>query len=139
MKRNILTYHRWNNSRGRSRFGVYQHPISAKIDIPTWGMIEDEQRTSGIKINSLINLAVKWYIEELDEARHAASCGTHAENPEGVTAESFVKYILAQLTEYEADKLKHICKGLRISLEDLPLHLVREMLENYDEKPFAYL
>ena len=139
MKDNILQYHRWNSDRGRSRFGVYQHPISAKIDIPTWGMIQDEQRTSGVKINSLINLAVKWYIEELDEARHATACGIHPENPEGVTKDQLIKYILAQLTDYEADKLKHICKGLRISLEDLPLHLVREMLENYDEKPFSYL
>ena len=139
MKDNILNYHRWNSDRGRSRFGVSQHPISAKIDILTGGMIQDEQRTSGVKINSLINLAVKWYIEELDEARHATACGIHAENSEGVTKDQAIKYILNQLTDYEADKLKHICKGLRIPLEDIPLHLVREMLENYDDNPFLYL
>lgn len=139
MKDNIINYHRWNNSRGRSSMGVCQHPISAKIDLYTWGLMQDEQRASGVKINSLINLAVRWYLDELDEARHAAACGIHAENLKGVTKDNALKYILSKLTDYEADKLKHICKGLRIPLEDLPLHLVREMLENYDEKPFSYL
>lgn len=139
MKDNILNYHRWNNSRGRSRFGVYQHPISAKIDIPTWGMIEDEQRASGVKLNSLINLAVKWYIEELDEARRAAAISRPPEFLEGGTSENCTKYILSQLTIGETNKLTHICRNLGMNLEDLPLHLIRRMLETYDEKPFAYL
>ncbi len=139
MKDNILKYHRWDNSRGRSSMGVCQHPISAKIDLYTWGMMQDEQRASGVKINSLINLAVKWYIEELDEARRAAAISRPLENFNGGTSENCTKYILSQLTIGETNKLTHICRSLGMNIEDLPLHLIRRMLETYDEKPFAYL
>lgn len=139
MKKNILDYHRWNNSRGRSYYGSNQHPISAKIDLYTWGMMQDEQKASGIKINSLINLAVRWYIEELDEARRAAAISSPPENFNGGTSENCKKYILSQLTIGETNKLTQICRNLGMNLEDMPLHLVRMMLETYDEKPFLYL
>lgn len=139
MKDNILNYHRWNNSRGRSSMGACQHPISAKIDLNTWDLMQEEQGASGVKINALINLAVRWYIEELDEARRAAACGGMVENFEGGTKYNTLKYILSQLTIGETNKLTHICRNLGMNIEDLPLHLIRKMLESYDEKPFLYL
>lgn len=139
MKDKIIYYHNGYNSRGRAGNGIHQHPISAKMDLYTWAMMQDEQRTSGVKINALLNLAVRWHLEELDEARRAAACGIHHENSEGGTKYNTLKYILGELTEHEADKMSHICRNLGMNVEDLPLHLIRRMLETYDEKPFLYL
>lgn len=132
MKKNIITYHRYHDSRGRSFHGSDQVAISAKIDSGNMAAMNAEMATSGVKRNRLINLAVKWYLEELDEAREKSALG----NVDG-------KYILnvdmAELTGAELNALQHICKGFGCDQATLVRHLVRMMVRNYDKNPYRYM
>lgn len=132
MKNNILDYHRWLDSHGRSWHDPMQHAISAKIDNKTFEMAEEECRVSGVKRNRLINLALKWYIRELDEAREKSALGNIDD-----------KYILnvdmAYLTGEELDALQHICRGFGCSQDVLVRHLIRMMLQDYDKNPYKYM
>lgn len=69
MEKDILKYHQYRGSYGRSWHGSLQKPISAKIDYSIMDMIDAEVATSGVTKNRLINLALKWYLTELDDAR----------------------------------------------------------------------
>lgn len=69
MEKNILKYHQNGGSRGRSWNGCQQKAISAKLDNYVSDMVDSEIRATGVSRNALINMALKWYLEELDEAR----------------------------------------------------------------------
>lgn len=47
-------------------------PISVKLDLHTFAAIEAECNTTGEKRNRLINMAVDFYIEHLDNERKKA-------------------------------------------------------------------
>lgn len=76
MEKDILTYHRYQDSHGRSWCGSQQKAISAKIDNSIMDMINSEVSTSGVTRNRLINLALKWYLTELDDARRELAFGS---------------------------------------------------------------
>ena len=69
MEKDILQYHRYGGSRERSLYGCQQKAISAKLDNNVSDMVDSEMKATGVSRNALINMALKWYLEELDEAR----------------------------------------------------------------------
>lgn len=73
MEKDILQYHKYGGSRGRCYMGSNQRAISAKIDNGIMFELDMECAASGLKRNAIINLALKWYIQELDEARKIAA------------------------------------------------------------------
>lgn len=139
MTTDIINYHNYRGSRGRSWNGSSQRPISAKIDNWLWDEVQKEKAATGTPANTLINLALRWYLAELDEARRARAQGRHFQNLDGGTPENALKYTLKELTIEEADKLRFICKGLGLPLQDIPLHMVRKLLNNYDKRPFDFI
>lgn len=76
MEKDILRYHRYQDSHGRSWCGSQQKAISAKIDHSIMDMVDAEVATSGVTRNRLINLALKWYLTELDDARRRVASGS---------------------------------------------------------------
>lgn len=139
MTTDIITYHIHRGSRGRSWDGSRQHPISAKIDNGLWEEVLREKAATGTPVNTLINLAITWYLSELDEARRARARGATTQNLDGGTKENALKYILKELSIHEADNLRHICRGLGMPLQDIPLHMCRYLLQNYDRRPFDFI
>lgn len=132
MENDIITYHRYHGSRGRSYFGPDQVAISAKIDSGNMAAMDAEMATSGVKRNRLINIAVKWYLEELDNARREVYGGGQVE-----------KYILkvdtSDLPIGELEKLDHICKGFGCTKERFALHALGLALRDYDKNPYRYM
>lgn len=132
MKENILNYHLYRGYHGRSWRDSMQTAISAKIDNNVMDMVDKECNASGVKRNRLLNLALKWYLEELDNARRmVAEC----QNPD--------KYILnidmSTLPVGELDKFRHICSGFGCDAPTLIMHVVRIMLEDYDKNPYRWM
>lgn len=132
MDNDIITYHRYHDSRGRSYYGVDQVAISAKIDSGNMKAMEAEMAATGVKRNRLINLAVKWYLNELDDARRRICEGGWAQ-----------KYILnidpSNLTCGELEKLDNICRGMGCTKERFVQHALRTALMDYDKNPFRYM
>lgn len=132
MEKDIITYHRYHDSRGRSYHGTDQVAISAKIDSDNMTAMDAEMYASGVKRNRLINLAIKWYLEELDNARREVCEGGH-----------LGKYILnvdtSDLPTGELERLDHICKGFGCTKERFALHALGLALRDYDSNPYRYL
>lgn len=136
---NILQYHRYKASRGRSYCGSQQKAISARIDNSIMEEIEKEQRATGIAKNSLINMAVAWYLQELDEARRCVSSNVYTQDRSPGMNASLDRMLLSELTCGELKQLEHIKRGLGTDTRNLFLGLVRKMLESYDKNPFLYI
>lgn len=132
MEKNIITYHRYHDSRGRSYIGVDQVAISAKIDSSNMAAMDAEMTASGVKRNRLINLAVKWYLEELDEARREVCEG-------GQVEKNILNVDTRDLTTGELENLDHICRGLGCTKERFALHALSLALQDYDKNPFRYM
>lgn len=132
MKKNIITYHRYHDSRGRSFYGSDQVAISAKIDSGNMAAMDAEMATSGVKRNRLINLAVKWYLEELDEAREKSALGN-------VDDKYILSVDMADLTGEELEALRHICRSFGCTQDVLVRHLIRMMVHDYDKNPYRYM
>lgn len=137
--KDILTYHRYGGSRGRSPYGSLQTAISARIDNTTMTDLDMEASASGLKRNAIINLAIKWYIQELDEARRYTSCNVYTQDSTQHGVASHERLLCKELTCGEISKLAHICKSLGTNVDDLTTRLVRRMLEEYDQAPFKYI
>lgn len=109
-----------------------QHAISAKIDEDVNKEVDKEMSASGIKRNALINMALRWYLTELDEARRKSAQGLFS-----------TKYILnidtKGFTAEELDKLKHICRGFGCTEEHFITHLLQMAIQEYDNKPLKYM
>lgn len=139
MDKYILNYHRDRSSIGRSSHGSLQKAISAKIDCSLLADIEAERRTTGVTTNRLINMAVRWYLRELDEARRDAAHGTMVKNLPPMNEEDIVKYILPLLTDSDRPRFLNYCKVRKAS----PLCIVGEavsmLLDDYDKRPFSHL
>lgn len=128
----ILRYHRRGGSRERSAYQPQQRAISAKIDDDIDDEVDKEMRTSGIKRNALINMSLRWYLAELDEARRRS-----------VEEQGRMKYILGitmeDFTGEELEKLKHICRGFGCSEEHFAANLLHMALKDYDNNPIRYM
>lgn len=132
MKKNILDYHRWHDSRGRSWHGSDQVAISAKIDSSIYNEMDKEMMCSGIKRNRLLNLAVKWYLQELDEARLALARGC-------VDGKYILDIDTSDFSVGELERLDHICKGFGCTKERFVLHVLGLALRDYDKNPYRYM
>lgn len=128
----ILRYHRRGGSRERSMWQPQQRAISAKIDDDIDDEVDKEMRVSGTKRNALINMSLRWYLAELDEARRRAAEGCDR-----------MKYILeldmGAFTGEELEKLKHICRGFGCSEEHFVANLLHLALKDYDNNPIRYM
>lgn len=132
MEKDILTYHRYQDSHGRSWYGSQQKAISAKIDNSTMEMINSEVAVSGVTRNRLLNLSVKWYLTELDDARRRVASGSPGQ-----------KYILnvdmSDLTTGELETLGNICHGMGCTMEVLVLNAVKVMANDYNKNPMRWM
>ena len=137
--KDILTYHRYGGSRGRSWHGSLQTAISARIDNRVMKEMEKETSATGVKRNSLINMALTWYLQELDEARRCCSSNVYTQICRCNGDTSHESLLFKELTCGEFEKLVHICRSLGTNVDDLTTRLVRKMLEEYDQAPFRYI
>lgn len=133
MGENILDYHRLGVYTRRSRHGSSQKAISAKMDEAVMKEIEAERRTTGVTTNRLINMAVKWYLHQLDEARREAAHGTMGKNPPPMNEEQLVKYILCQLAESDRPRFLNYCKVRKASPLCIVGEAVSRLLDDYDK------
>lgn len=87
---------------------------------------------SGVTRNRLLNLSVKWYLTELDDARRRVASGSPVQ-----------KYILnvdmSDLTTGELETLGNICHGMGCSMEVLVLNAVKVMLQDYGKSPMKWM
>ena len=132
MDKNIINYHRYHDSRGRSCYGVDQVAISAKIDSGNMKAMEAEMSATGVKRNRLINLAVKWYLNELDDARRNVC-------EDLPTQEYILNVDTSSLSVGELEKLDFICRALGCTKERFAQHALSVALMDYDKKPYHYM
>lgn len=132
MEKDILRYHQFQDSHGRSWHGSLQKAISAKIDNSIMDMIDAEVSTTGVTRNRLLNLATKWYLTELDEARKRTALGSPGQ-----------KYILnvdmSDMAVGELETLRNICHGTGCTMERLVLHAINVMVHDYDKNPMRWM
>lgn len=95
-------------------------------------MIGSEVAVSGVTRNRLLNLAVKWYLTELDDARRRVASGSPGQ-----------KYTLnvdmSDLTTGELEALGNICHGMGCTMEVLVLNAVKVMVNDYDKNPIRWM
>lgn len=128
----ILHYHRNGGSRGRSMWKPQQHAVSAKIDDDVDEAVGKEMQATGIKRNALINMSLRWYLAELDEARRRSVEGLcNNKYTLGIDTKDF--------TGQELAKLKHICRGFGCSEEHFVANLLHMALKDYDNNPIRYM
>lgn len=128
----ILRYHRYKGSRGRSMWQPQQRAISAKIDDDIDAEVTKEMSASGIKRNTLINISLRWYLAELDEARRRSA--------EGYSSTKYILNIdMKDFTGEELEKFKHICRGLGCSEGGFIINLLHIALKDYDNNPIRYM
>lgn len=132
MEKDILQYHRYGGRRGRSYYGCQQKAISAKLDNNVSDMVASETRASGVSRNALINMSLKWYLEELDEARLLSASRTPG-----------VKYILKldlkDLTGEELKELEIISRSMGGTMEAILLNALKVMLREYNKAPMRWM
>ena len=132
MEKDILQYHRYGGSRGRSYYGCQQKAISAKLDNNVSDMVDSEMKATGVSRNALINMSLKWYLEELDEARRLMA-----------TREPGMKYILnldlKDLTGQELEEFVFISRSLGGTMEAIALNAIKVMLREYYQSPMRWI
>lgn len=132
MEKDILQYHRYGGSRERSYYGCQQKAISAKLDNNVSDMVASETKASGVSRNALINMSLKWYLEELDEARRLR-----------VAQDPGMKYILKldlkDLTGEELKDLEFISRSMGGTMEAIALNALKVMLRDYNNAPMRWM
>lgn len=139
MSMDILRHHHAYINAARRERTPSQRAISAKIDNRIDAMVEDEMRHSGIKRNTLINAALEWYLNAIDDARNTPSSPWQESEPHPAEVDSGDKYILSRLTQTNKEFLKHLNAQMGVPLyHAISLGLL--LLErDYNERPFRYL
>lgn len=135
--RDILQYHREKGGRGRHTSSA-QTAVSARLDAETVRVLEEETATSGIRRNSLLNMAAQWYISELDNARRETVSGSHGDT-DGLTDGMVTRYLSRSLSCSQLGKLRHVCTALNITETELLTRAVSRFLLEYDRRPFDLL
>lgn len=69
MSKEILQYHQTERYHSKAAGKVTQKAISVKLDYTAAAAIEAEVRCTGVSRNRLINMAIVWYLAQLDVAR----------------------------------------------------------------------
>lgn len=134
--KDILTYHRQGGDRGRHT-SPNQLAISARLDSDVANMLDEEMAASGTKRNALINLAARWYITALDDARRAHTHGATGEH--GTMSTSHERLLTDTLSPSQLAKLHHVATALNVSVDELVERLVHKLLDEFDRKPMAYM
>lgn len=132
MEKDILQYHRYGGSRGRSYYGCQQKAISAKLDNKVSDMVDSEMRASGVSRNALINMSLKWYLDELDEARLQRASQTPG-------IKYTLKLDLKDLTGQELEELVFISSTLGGTMEALALNALKVLLREYYQTPMRWI
>ena len=104
--------------------------ISAKIDADLLQELDEE-------------VSAHFWEEEHHKTEHKerhrayhASCGSMGDLDRQCTAE---KYILDNMTDFEARKLDNIGKVLRLDRFGTIMRLIREGIDDFQRRPFSYL
>ena len=135
--RNILQYHRKKGGRGRHTTSA-QVAVSARLDVETVRMLEQETAVSGIRRNSLLNMAAQWYVRELDDARRETADGVYCD-VDGFDDGTIECYLARSLSCSQLTKLVHVCTALDITEEQLITRAVGRFLSEFDRRPFDLL
>lgn len=135
--RNILQFHREKGGRGRHTSSA-QIAVSARLDAETVRVLEEETATSGIRRNSLLNMAALWYVSELDNARRDTVSGDHV-GTYGLDAGMVERYLSCSLSCSQLAKLRHVCTALNVTPDELIVKAVSRLLTEYDRRPFDLL
>lgn len=137
MEKTILQYHRdclyHRGSQGR----VTQKPISARINYVTLLDIEQEERVSGMKRNTLINAAVKWYLSQLDQERRYKAHGVYTSSCTSGSSTSIADAIRHHLDTEQWQHLEHIRRQLQADTNETVIRLLEFAMREYDNKPFT--
>lgn len=139
MDKYILNYHHDKSSIGRSSHGSLQKAISAKIDCSLLEDIDAEKRTTGVTTNRLINMALGWYLRELDEARREAADGTMGKNLPLMDESQIEEYILPLLASDDRPRFMNYCRVRKASPLCIVGEAVKMLLDDYDKRPFSHL
>lgn len=134
---NILQYHKEKGGRGRHTSSA-QIAVSARLDAETVRVLEEETATSGIRRNSLLNMAALWYVSELDNARRVTVSGDHV-GTYGLDAGMVERYLSCSLSCSQLAKLRHVCTALNVTPDELIVKAVSRLLTEYDRRPFDLL
>lgn len=126
--KDILKFHSSRRYVRRSGWGTAQVAISAKIDTELDTKMAKEMAVEGIKKNRLLNMALAYYLEALDEARREKAAFKDILNAADDT-----------LTVGELEELDFTCRSLGASKQDFIAAAVREKLQRFKEKPFGEL
>lgn len=135
--RNILQYHKEKGGRGR-HLSSAQIAVSARLDAETVRVLEEETATSGIRRNSLLNMAALWYVSELDNARRETASGANGDT-EVLDAGTIERYLSRSLSCSQLAKLRHVCTALNVTPVELTVKAVSRLLLEYDRRPFDLL
>ena len=135
--RNILQFHREKGGRGRHTSSA-QIAVSARLDVDTIRVLDEETATSGIRRNSLLNMAAQWYVSELDEARRETVSGSHGDT-DGLAYGVVTRYLSRSLSCSQLAKLRHVCTALNITDAELLTRAISRFLLEYDRRPFDLL
>lgn len=135
--RNILQFHREKGGRGRHTSSA-QIAVSARLDVETVRVLDEETATSGIRRNSLLNMAAQWYVSELDDARRETVSDALWRH-DGLNGGAIERYLSRSLSCSQLAKMLHVCKALNITEEELLTRAISRFLLEYDRRPFDLL
>lgn len=135
--RNILQYHREKGRRYRHETSA-QTAVSARLDAETIKALADETAVSGIRRNSLLNMAALWYVSELDNARRETADGVYG-GTDGLTEGMIERCLSRSLSCSQLAKMRHVCTALNITPGELLTKAISRLLLEYDRRPFDLL
>lgn len=135
--RNILQYHIEGGGRWRHSSSA-QVAVSARLDVETVRVLEQETVVSGIKRNSLLNMAAQWYVSELDNARIETVNGVYGDT-DGLTEGMIERYLSRSLSCSQLAKMRHVCTALNVTPDELAVKAISRLLLEYDRRPFDLL
>ena len=135
--RNILQFHREKGRRYRHEKSA-QTAVSARLDAETIKLLADETAVSGIRRNSLLNMAAQWYVSELDHARRETASGLYG-GTDGLDGGTVERYLSRSLSCSQLAKLRHVCTALNVTMDELTIRAISRLLLEYDKRPFDLL
>lgn len=135
--RDILQFHREKGGRGRHSSSA-QIAVSARLDVDTVRVLEEETAVSGIRRNGLLNMAAQWYVSELDNARREVASGANGD-ADVLDAGTIERYLSRSLSCSQLAKLRHVCTALNVTPDELTVKAVSRLLLEYDRRPFDLL
>ena len=139
MEKTILQYHRECLRHCGSHRHVTQKPISARINYVTLLEMEYEEKESGMKRNTLINAAVKWYLSQLDKERQYKPRNVYTTSCKSGSAISVVDALRQLLNIEQWQHLEHIRRQLQAVTDETIVRLLEFAMREYDNKPFTLL